>query len=127
MTDVRVQRLGGLLGRYSLTKPGPTEASRITPMITASPRSPAKNDAQAVTASRISSGDRSCRPGTGKARARCERTAFGPSARSRRAASAGVSPARSLPSLASTPGTASGPAAITPSGAADTGLASPAR
>jgi len=96
-------------------------------MITASLRSPTKNDAQAVTASRISNGDRSCRPSTGKARARCERTAFGPSARSRRAASAAVRPARSLPSLASTAGTASVPAATTPSGAADTGLASPAR
>src|SRR5579872_7117663 len=49
-----------------------------------------------------------------------------PRARSRRAASASVRPARSLPSLASTSGTASGPAATTPSGAADTGLASPA-
>ena len=47
-------------------------------MITASLRSPTKNDATAVTASRISSGERNCRPSTGSARARCERTAFGP-------------------------------------------------
>lgn len=46
---------------------------------------------------------------------------------SRRAASAAVRPARSLPRLASTSGTASVPAATTPSGAADTGLAAPAR
>ena len=88
-------------------------------MITASPRSPTKNDAQAVTASRISNGDRSCRPSTGNARAPCERTAFGPSARRRRAASAAVRPAPvRCSSRASTPGTASEPAATTPSGAA---------
>jgi hypothetical protein len=110
-----------------MTKPSPTEASKITPMITASLRSPTKNDAQAVTASRISNGERSCRPSTGNARAQCERTAFGPSTRRRRDASAVVRPARPLSSLASTSGTAIEPAATTPSGAADTGLAVPVR
>jgi hypothetical protein len=37
----------------------PTEAARITPMITASLAWPRKAEASAVTASRISSGDRS--------------------------------------------------------------------
>ena len=36
--------------RYSLTNPSPTDASKITPMITASVRSPRKNEASAVTA-----------------------------------------------------------------------------
>src|SRR5215470_14930579 len=42
---------------YSLANPRPTEATRITPMITASLPWPRNADAKAVTASRISSGD----------------------------------------------------------------------
>ena len=54
MADARMQRLRGLLGAVLVDEAEPTEASKITPMITASLRSPMKNDAQAVTASRIS-------------------------------------------------------------------------
>jgi len=127
MTDVRVQRLGGLLGPVLVDEAQPHRGQQDHPD---------DHRVAALTDEERRAGgdreqdqqrDRSCRPSTGKARARCERTAFGPSVRSRRAASAVVRPAWSLPSLASTPGTASGPAAITPSGAADTGLASPAR
>jgi hypothetical protein len=61
-------------------------------MITASLRWPRRVDARAVTASRSSNGDRSWRASTGSARARCERTAFGPTTRSRRAASSSGRP-----------------------------------
>ena len=44
---------------YSLTNPRPTEAARITPMITASLRWPTKHDASAAPSSSPSSGERS--------------------------------------------------------------------
>ncbi len=45
--------------RYSLTNPNPTDSARITPMITASLRSPTKYDATAATSNSPSSGERS--------------------------------------------------------------------
>ena len=50
----------------------------MTPMITASLRSPTKYDAAAATSSRPSSGERSWCHSTGSTRAWCEATAFGP-------------------------------------------------
>ena len=71
-------------------------------MITASLAWPRNADARAVTASRSSSGDRSWLNSTGHARARYERTAFGPTTRSRRAASPSARPSVPLPSRAKT-------------------------
>jgi hypothetical protein len=45
--------------RYSLTNPRPTDSARITPMITASLRSPTKYDATAAASNSPSSGERS--------------------------------------------------------------------
>jgi hypothetical protein len=123
MADARMQPLGGLLGPVLVDEAQPSEASKITRMITASLRSPAKNDAPAVTASRISNGDRSCRPSTGKRprmvrahRVRPEHPQAPGRLRRRQARPATVQPA-------STSGTAIEPAATTSSGAAGTGLA----
>jgi len=87
---------------YSLTNPRPTEATRMTPMITASLPWPRNADASAVTASSSSSGERSWLRSTGHARARYERTAFGPATRSRRAASPAGRPPVPAPSRART-------------------------
>ena len=71
-------------------------------MITASLAWPRNADATAVTASSSSSGERSWPRSTGHARARYERTAFGPTTRSRRAASSAGRPPATLPSRART-------------------------
>jgi hypothetical protein len=76
----------------------PTEATRITPMITASLVSPRKADATAVAASRTSNGERSWLASTDSACTRRERTALGPTAASRRAASSSGRPPGPLPS-----------------------------
>ena len=93
-------------------------------MISASLRSPTKNDATAVIASKTSSGERNWRPSTGSARARCERTAFGPTVRNRRAASAAARPSSVLPSRASTSAASSDPAAAISNGARPAALPS---
>lgn len=64
--------------RYSLTKPSPTDSATITSMITASLRSPTKNDVSAAASSRASSGDRSWCHRTDSGPARWDTTAFGP-------------------------------------------------
>ena len=71
-------------------------------MITASLAWPRNADATAVTASSASSGERSWPRSTGHARARYERTAFGPTTRSRRAASSADRPLVPVPSRATT-------------------------
>ena len=110
---------------YSLANPSPTEAARITPMITASLPWPRNADATAVTASSTSSGDRNWFISTGSARARCERTALGPIARSRRAASSSGNPPAPLPNRARTSSAGSAAAAAATTGDGTAALSSP--
>src|SRR5260370_945208 len=112
--------------RYSFTKPSPTDAAKMTPMIRASLRSPTKYDAAAVTASRIRSGDRIWRPRTRSPRARSDPTAFGPVTASRSAASASVSPVRLLARRASASSGVSDAASATARNPAGAGLRVPA-
>lgn len=92
--------------RYSLTKPSATLSTRIPAMMTAPVRSPKKYETPAVTASRISRALRSCRPRTARTRTWCVRTAFGPTAVSRSAASPLSPPDRPSGLLASAASTA---------------------
>lgn len=85
-------------------------------MITASLAWPTKADARAVTASKTSSGERSWRASTGRARARCDRTAFGPAVCSLRCASSSGRPPGPLPSRSITSVTESAAAAAAVSG-----------
>jgi hypothetical protein len=93
--------------RYSLKKPSPTLAKRITPMMTACVRSPRKNDNTAVAAKSTRRALRSCRPSTARALTPCVRTAFGPYFSSRAAASVRESPSVELSSQRSTSSKAS--------------------
>ena len=52
--------------RNSLAKPSPTDNTTMTPMITASDRSPTKYEAVAAATSRASSGERTCRVRTAR-------------------------------------------------------------
>ena len=74
-------------------------------MITASLTWPRNADATAVTASSSNNEERSWPRSTGHARARYERTAFGPATRSRRAASPAGRPPVPVPSRARTSAT----------------------
>ena len=71
-------------------------------MTTESVRSPRKKATPAVAASSSRTALRNWRPRIGSARARWVRTAFGPAAASRRAASAALNPEALLPSRART-------------------------
>jgi hypothetical protein len=99
-----------------------TEATRISRMITASLAWPRNADNSAVTASSSSSGERSWPRSTGHARARYERTAFGPATRSRRAASSAGRPLAPVPSRART---SSAPSAAACATAIDDGTVAP--
>ena len=88
--------------RYSLTKPRPMLAARMTPMMIACVVSPRKYETTAVAANSPSTTLRSCRPRTASAFTRCVRRAFGPYRCRRAAASVLESPSVELSSRAST-------------------------
>ena len=85
-----------------MANPNPTLRVRITPITTASVRSPTKNDTAAATASNPSNPERSCRPSTAHTDTRCVRTTFGPKRLRLRAASCWLNPDGSPPTAAST-------------------------